>query len=102
MLSGDQFTGNAADGQIAFDAGVGEGPGCAACHGTDGMRSPPTTGTDPGFDEFPQVLARDNPWEFQHKVRYGHPGTAMRGIVAFGGTTQQTNDIGAHAQQNLP
>jgi len=102
ILSANVFTGDAAGGQIAFEDGVGGGPGCAACHDPDGMRSPPRTGTNPGFDEFPQVLALGNPWEFQHKVRYGHPGSAMRGVVAFGGTLQETNDIGAHAQQNLP
>jgi thiosulfate dehydrogenase len=100
MLAGDQFTGDPVGGQIAFESGVGgEDPGCAACHGFDGM-SPPLG--HPEFDEYPQVIARDNPWEFQHKVRFGHPGTEMRGIVIFGGTDQQTNDIGAHAQQNLP
>ena len=35
-------------------------------------------------------------------MRYDHPGTAMPGIVVFGGTIEQANDIGAHAQQNLP
>jgi len=103
MLAGNQFTGDPVAGQDWFENGVGgEDPGCAACHGNDGMRTPPTTGNNAAFDEFPQVLAMDNPWEFQHKARYGHPGTAMQGIVDRGGTAQQANDIGAHAQQNLP
>jgi hypothetical protein len=102
ILTGDQFTGDASAGQTLFEDGIGTGPGCAACHDADGLRSPPRTSTHAGFDEFPQLLATDNPWEFQHKVRYGQPGHAMRGIVVFGGTVQQTNDIGAHAQQNLP
>jgi thiosulfate dehydrogenase len=100
ILMGDQFTGNANVGQDAYENGVGgEDPGCAACHGVDGM-SPPLG--HPEFDEYPQVIATENPWEFQHKVRYGQPGTEMRGIVVFGGTTAQANDIGAHAQQKLP
>jgi thiosulfate dehydrogenase len=100
ILSGDQFTGDLALGQDAYENGVGgQDPGCAACHGVDGM-TPPLG--HPEFDEFPQVIATENPWEFQHKVRYGQPGHEMRGIVVFGGTTEEANDIGAHAQQNLP
>jgi len=100
ILVGDRFTGDPDLGEDAFQNGVGgEDPGCAACHGMNGM-TPPLG--HPEFDEFPQVLATDNPWEFQHKVRFGQPGTEMRGIVIFGGTTEHVSDIGAHAQQDLP
>ena len=100
ILLGDQFTGDLGAGQDWFENGVGgEDPGCAACHGVTGLSPPPG---HPSFDEFPQVIATENPWEFQHKVRYGQPGTEMRGIVVYGGTTEQANDIGGHAQVNLP
>jgi thiosulfate dehydrogenase len=100
ILVGPLFNGDATNGATLFASGVGgQDPGCAACHGADGM-TPPLG--HPEFDEFPQVIARENPWEFQHKVRFGQPGHEMRGIVLFSGTAQQTNDIGAHAQQNLP
>jgi len=103
ILAGNQFTGDAGAGQTWFENGIGSGDlGCAFCHGVDGENSPPLTGTDPTFSDFPGVVAKGNPWEFQHKVRYGQPGTQMPGIVASGGTAEQTNDIGAHAQQNLP
>jgi thiosulfate dehydrogenase len=99
ILVGDQFTGNAAAGQILFEDGVGdEDPGCASCHGLNGTTPPEG---HPGFDEFPQVIATENPWEFQHKVRYGQPGVEMRDIVIFGGTTEDANDIGAYSQ-SLP
>jgi mono/diheme cytochrome c family protein len=102
VLAGDQFTGDPVAGATWFNLGVGPGDvACAACHGVDGPDSPPVGG-HPGFDEFPGVLAKNSPWEFQHKVRYGQPGTVMPGIVVSGGTAEQTNDIGAHAQQSLP
>ncbi|MEW6401883.1 MAG: cytochrome c [Chloroflexota bacterium] len=47
---------------------------CADCHGDDG------TALNFGSDEEPEfvgTVAADNPWEFVHKVSYGHPGAVM-------------------------
>ncbi len=83
------FIGVAADGQAPYEAA------CSACHGTDGLAVPP--GGDADFDAFVGVLSNDNPWEYQHKVRYGQPNTAMppqQGLL----TTAQVGDLGAHSQ----
>ncbi len=63
------FTGVAAAGQATYDTS------CAACHAADGLTVPP--GGDDTFDAFVGFLSNDNPAEFQHKLRFGQPGTAM-------------------------
>ncbi len=40
----------------------------------------------------------DNPQETLHKIRWGHPGTAMPSMVDVGLTDQQIGDILAYAQ----
>jgi len=72
-------TGNATQGKIVYDE---ESPGnCLACHGDKGT----TIATvDVG------AIANDNPQEFLHKVRYGHPGSAMLPTsTGFTGLTQE-------------
>jgi len=32
-------------------------------------------------------IAKNNPWEFLHKVRFGHPGSIMKGIIQFESTS---------------
>ena len=88
------FMGDAATGQGTFSAT------CAECHGPDGT-NPMPLGSMGGFDEFPGILAKDNPWEFAHKVRFGQPGTPMppqEGVLDLAGVTA----VGAYAQTMLP
>ncbi len=64
---------------------------CVSCHGVDGKQI--TTFDGVGF------LSVDNPQETLHKIRWGHPGSAMpSGIVDGGLTDDETGDILAHAQ----
>ncbi|MHC4611741.1 MAG: c-type cytochrome, partial [Planctomycetota bacterium] len=88
ILDGAGFTGSAAAGQPTYDST------CAACHGPDGLTPPPG---HPEFDEYPGLLADENPWEVQHKIRFGQPGTAMpaqAGILSV----EQVGDLGAYLQ----
>ncbi len=65
---------------------------CAACHGNDGRLIL--------FHETEGVgtLANGNPWETLHKIRFGHPGTAMPSSVASGWSTQDAVDVLGYAQ----
>ena len=89
------FTGNATTGATLFTSGIAGGLGCVNCHGSDGktinFKTPPAV-------EYVGTVANDNPWEFQHKVRFGQPNTQMPSAVMSGGTTQNVADVGAHAQ----
>jgi len=93
---GGAFTGTAATGQTLYDSGIGVNIGCAVCHGSDGL-TPPSSASE-GFDDFVGAVANGNPWEFQHKVRFGQPGTSMPSAVDGGGTSQDVADLGAYAQ----
>ena len=87
------FNGDAGTGQTLYDAGIGGNLACAICHGADGKQLL--------FDDGTVTLgglANDNPWEVQHKVRFGQPGTAMPSSVAGGGTTQDVADLAAYVQ----
>ncbi len=89
VLDGDMFSGMADAGQAAYEST------CLVCHGADGLAIPP--GADADFDDFVGKIAIENPWEFQHKVRFGQPGTAMPpqfGIL----TDSQLADFGAYSQ----
>lgn len=86
------FTGNAGAGATLYGSGIGTGLACSVCHGADGKTIP--FGSTP---EFVGTIAQDNPWEFQHKVRFGQPSTGMGASVPDGGTTQDVNDVGAHS-----
>ena len=41
------------------------------------------------------AIANDNPWEFQHKVRFGQPGSTMPVAISGGATNQDVADLGA-------
>lgn len=45
---------------------------CQKCHGADGKDLNFGSDAEP---EYVGDLATDNPWEFMHKVRFGHPGS---------------------------
>lgn len=80
---------NQAEGKKLYDGT------CAACHGADGKQLNFGSDTAP---EYVSTLAKDNPWEFVHKVRFGQPGTAMPAAVTSGWTIQQVIDVLGHAQ----
>ena len=94
--AGGAFTGAVNAGRTLYDSGIGTGVACLVCHGADGLLAPPGASAD--FEDFVGLLANDNPWEFQHKVRFGQPGTGMPSSVAGGGTSQDVADLGAYAQ----
>ncbi len=74
------------------------GAGCAnyECHGSDGKQLL--------LDQPIDSLARDNPWEVLHKIRFGNPGTYMKGIVILNSPNldlQAAADILRYAQIGL-
>ena len=89
------FKGNALRGETLYKHGMGSNVGCVVCHGSDGLAPPPGY---PGFVEYPGKIADENPWEFQHKVRFGHPGTDMPSAWAGGASLQDVADVAAYAQ----
>jgi len=89
------FVGDVATGQTLYDSGIGANIGCATCHGPLGLTPPPGY---PDFGDYIGLLSNENPWEFQHKVRFGQPGRAMPSSVAGGGTTLDVADLGAYSQ----
>ena len=99
------FIGNVAGGVNVYNDGVpGVSSGatstnasCASCHGTDGTNEVVT-----GFDAFPGFLANDNPQEFLHKVRFGHPGSAMPASESVHGSLRDVTDLSAYSQTLSP
>jgi thiosulfate dehydrogenase len=65
---------------------------CVVCHGADGKQILFDGKNSLGF------LANDNPWETLHKIRFGHPGSAMPSGVVIGWSIQDTVDILGHSQ----
>ncbi|MCH7808521.1 MAG: hypothetical protein IIB60_04800, partial [Planctomycetes bacterium] len=68
---------------------------CRHCHGADGRN------LNFGLPEDPVYLgtvANDNPWEFLHKVRYGHPGSAMGPAEIIGWSVETSADVGTFSQ----
>ncbi|MBI2947799.1 MAG: hypothetical protein HYY23_09130 [Verrucomicrobia bacterium] len=90
-----KFTGSTVRGETLYKSGIGSSTACAVCHGADGLTPPPDY---PAFTEYPGKLANENPWEFQHKVRFGQPGTPMPSVVAGGATLQDVADVSAYCQ----
>lgn len=66
---------------------------CARCHGPDGKLMNFNTPEEP---EYLGTVAKDNPWEALHNIRFGHPGQQMPALIAFPLQTQL--DILAYAQ----
>lgn len=89
IITANAFSGSESAGQTNYDTT------CAACHGSDGLMPPP--GADPAYEDFVGLIASDNPWEFQHKVRFGQPGAPMPPQFDLL-TLQQVSDLGAYAQ----
>ena len=89
------FIGDAGIGQTLYDGGIGGGLACAVCHGADGLT---INFKDPPDEEFIGGLANGNPWEFQHKVRFGHPGTAMPASADVDAPNADVADVGSYSQ----
>jgi thiosulfate dehydrogenase len=68
---------------------------CEYCHGEDGTALNFGSDTEP---EFVGTVASDNPWEFVHKVSYGHPGAVMPSGINMDWSLQDIIDLLTHAQ----
>ena len=68
------------------------GSTCAACHGGDGLTIDFGDGNGVGY------LANDNPWETLHKIRFGHPGSAMPATYLLGWSVDDQVDVLGYAQ----
>lgn len=91
------FTSSGEGGEMQYEQA------CASCHGADGLLKPfdaipNQPGASPDYDEFPQTLANENPWEFQHKVRFGQPGTNMPRLADENITAEELASLGAYTQ----
>ena len=101
------FNGDPSSGQSLYDNGIpGIGAGgtttnssCTGCHDADGTNEIVT-----GFDAFPGFLSNDNPQEFLHKIRFGHPGSspAMPGSEDILGSLGDVTDLSAYSQTLSP
>ena len=79
------------------DAGKKSFEACAACHGADGATR---NFGKPDKPEYVGTVARANPWEFLHKVRFGHPGSdpPMPSGVELGLSLHDVLDLLAYSQ----
>ncbi len=70
---------------------------CTACHGPEGKKLNFGKPEDP---EYVGTVAKENPWEFLHKVRIGQPGSdpPMPTGVEMGWGLQEVLDILAYSQ----
>jgi mono/diheme cytochrome c family protein len=80
--------GNTAHGEELFAS-------CASCHGQDGRLLNFGSEEEP---EYVGTLAVDNPWEFLHKVRAGHPGSAMPASMDGSWSQEDLRDLLAFSQ----
>ncbi|MGH1347614.1 MAG: hypothetical protein ACRBN8_39015 [Nannocystales bacterium] len=103
-------------GEALFADGIGSEPSCASCHGGSGQTMPhvddgheddaeeseePEEELEPEHLETIGSVARENPWEFHHKARFGHPGSPMHGFQKGGASHEDIGALGAFAQ-SLP
>jgi thiosulfate dehydrogenase len=89
------FIGDVSNGKILYDSGIGTNISCVVCHGQLGLNPPPGHAD---FEDYVGLISNENPWEFQHKVQFGQPGTAMPSSVIGGGTIMEVADLGAYSQ----
>ncbi len=87
-LSTKEAMGDETSGETLY-TGTGQ---CVVCHGADGKTIDFHDGEGVGG------VARDNPWETLHKIRFGHPGSAMPSMVEEGLSIDDQVDILTHAQ----
>jgi mono/diheme cytochrome c family protein len=90
--------GDPANGMAQYDLAIDAG-GCGdVCHGADGTLIDFAPDGDPLVEPniFVSDYAQGNPWETLHKIRFGHPGSIMPGLVDYQDPTlglQQAADI---------
>ncbi len=84
----DQFIGDPVSGGVLFS------DACARCHGSDGRM---IDFGSPGNSVFVGTIASGNPWEFLHKIRFGHPGVPMPGFASLRWPDEEAADVGAHS-----
>ena len=82
------FAGNADLGNFWFNTA------CASCHGFEGREINFHTDAEP---EYVGTVAAGNPWEFLHKIRFGHPGAPMPSLELLGWSLERASDIGTYA-----
>ena len=70
---------------------------CAVCHGFDGKT---LNFGDEKKPEYVGTVARENPWEALHKIRFGQPGVPMVALNVL--SVQDLVDILAYAQTLPP
>jgi mono/diheme cytochrome c family protein len=86
-LSTKEANGDEINGETLY-SGSGQ---CVYCHGADG-KDIDLDGKGVGD------VARDNPWETLHKIRFGHPGSSMPSAIENGLSTDDQVDILTHCQ----
>ena len=84
---GGQFVGDSDAGRYNYLIANGA-HNCRHCHG----ESPPEL----------EVVAGADPWQFLHKLMFGHPGAVMPSWLLAEGDVQGASDIGAYFQAGLP
>ncbi|MCO6436962.1 MAG: hypothetical protein J5J06_07735 [Phycisphaerae bacterium] len=76
------------------------GEACASCHDpADGIGGT-GTGINFGSEANPRyvgTIAVDNPWEFLHKIRFGHPGSPMPSTDLLDYSVANSAELGAYA-----
>jgi mono/diheme cytochrome c family protein len=82
LATKEVIDGDSANGKVLFDGT------CTACHGADGA----------SIGEALGELSNGNPWETLHKIRFGHPGSAMPAAVDNGWTLKESLDVLAYTQ----
>lgn len=90
------FRGDATKGKALYDKGLGGNKACKICHGPKGLKAPDSA--PPGYEEWVGKIANKNPWEFLHKVRFGHPGSKMPAAHGSTASLQDLLDLSAYAQ----
>jgi thiosulfate dehydrogenase len=68
---------------------------CQVCHAEDGKM---LNFGDESEPEYVGTIAKDNPWEFWHKITFGQPGTQMPSALNNGWSPQDIADVLAYAQ----
>jgi mono/diheme cytochrome c family protein len=101
------FNGDVSSGQTLYNSGIpgfnsngtANNSSCSICHNADGTNAVVT-----GFVNFPGFLSNDNPQEFQHKIRFGHPGSspAMPATETINGSLGDVADLSAYSQTLSP
>lgn len=84
-----EFLGNPDFGGFLF------GANCATCHGEDGRAINFGTLADP---DYLGTVANENPWEFLHKIRFGHPGSPMPASELLGWSPAALANVAAYCQ----